>query len=587
MQPDISCLPSSLSVELCAFPQAAPNDKYCGGFNTKPTPCGKRYEVTWQGDVYPCKYSGDKCVRADQLICQSPPPSTPRLPPLGKGLLGSPRLTKDMLKLFQHSDGTPRVRWLYNYNLAPVSPQEKQWLLDTKIEFVPMVFGSYVNNEWNMLTRCYFGDPPPATSNPYHGSKRCTDGGAELINALRDTEEALGGLRSQFTKLKRLMGANEPWPCAEANQPPMDYVSWWRKQIQPAGRELGLALGTPNVRPESESDHTLGMAGWPGPKDTSPRGEDCKSPRAKNTAFGSIKWFHTFLSHCWEERAASNIDGFPCDVDQIAFITVHRYTCKASKVESEFGKSGKLYSQLDAYFRLLPTEGRTASEWRAWAQARPLLFTETNCEWEGSTGGKPNYNQDSVKNCKKVSGTLSENREEGSINRMTKMMSDGSNVDGFAWWATYNTHWNEKKKQWRPQYQIANFLVTPEAELSPVGRAYLEADGSDVQVQAQCDAAPPPSPPPAPAPPLGCRKLDGLTNGLDLEGSTGKKMFCGDVTIEGVPGFPQFGSRCLNFYTKTKSGKTRFCLDPPPAEVKGRYCVASDVVTYNGAACDA
>ena len=126
---------------------------------------------------------------------------------------------------------TGHVSWEYSYTQAPRTEAELSWLVDTGVEYVPMVFGLFVNTNWNASspaetpTRCYLhGSQPRRAGHTYFGSPDCTDGGLELIETLKATERALGGQPDNFVKIKRLMGANEPWWGAKAYQEPINYV---------------------------------------------------------------------------------------------------------------------------------------------------------------------------------------------------------------------------------------------------------------------------------------------------------------------------------------------------------------------------
>ena len=88
----------------------------------------------------------------------------------------------------------------------------------------------------------------------------------------------------------------------------------WRKHLQPAAQALNLKRMSPTIRPDSRGDEQAALAGT--------------GPDEFAGTLGSVKWLHTFLSVCWSYR---NDAAWPCDVDAIDSIAVHKYVCNADK----------------------------------------------------------------------------------------------------------------------------------------------------------------------------------------------------------------------------------------------------------------
>ena len=411
-----------------------PNKQWCYGY-TDPAFCVTLYKPRDATYVHRCEVDGTGACAAVDVRCPSPPPASPpsRAPGPKWGMITSEIVPDSCLDHFSPT-------WAYNYNIGLDTLDELHWYNARSVEFVPMVFRSYVeirddpDDRLKVSSRCYWYDAPTNPANEYAGSPTC-NGATELTAELEKTI-ALMTVRPKF-----LHGANEPWlkddsPVVDVTQ----YVPLVWSAMQAAATALNLTLVAPTTR------RGVGV------------GEEAT-------------WLSDFLKAVIDEPST--------DLELITTLDFHGYSCK----------NGWWQSYIDAWKTDLLGElgdyHMTNAEWSAWVDSRDLHVSETSCEQE------PTPPVDQKTTCEAISGQLAASHGIGSVRTLDQEIEQ---VTRWAWWTTYREAEGTQEEGYN--YYSPGKLCHENGELTPTGAALLDPYPDHV-----CKDSPPPSPPIPPSPP--------------------------------------------------------------------------------------
>jgi len=359
----------------------------------------------------------------------------------------------------------------FYYNYEPSLPASiKSLLQQQKVEFVPMVGWrhfwlnppGYTPSPKCAGTfgkcSCYMTNPALAPANApgqEEGDIRCEVG--DLVALLEQTMTGMYGK----ARPKYLMGFNEPEDThfKHKNISPEEAVYYWRTFLQPAAKQLGLALVTPTVNLGFCGDHPYGC-----------------------DRMGT--WLANFLKVCYNHK---NVATNPCDVESIKAISYHGYECFESYWTEKFSKTGTFFNDMKAQL-----SGTSQYDWDNWVNTRPIWVTEHNCNNDnvGSLMFKDMMPlADMTEVCERISGQAADQKcqpcdrdngpniwgdfkwGKGSIQAMEELPM----IDRYSWWNT----WNKGQSTVAAARVLNARLVDDEAEPYPHGLALQQGLTSD------------------------------------------------------------------------------------------------------------
>lgn len=382
------------------------------------------------------------------------------------------------------------ARWLYNYQVVP-SDLQIAYMNKYKVEFVPMLgfrkvemrssawkpasfpgwcdptfCKGYAIGDFGMLPRGFYTKCNDKTDDGYNicnGETRAANENYHMTTLMM--VDLVGKVIDALEVRPRyFMGMNEPedWHLPHKNYSPEEAEIMWSKFIQPLHSVYNLTLVSPTV-------NTPGWGGWTG------------------------DWFAAWLSACYANR---NRTVFPCDVNLVGRISVHYYTCMASRWEQEYGfPHGNFYQKVAAQ---LATVAGTKDEWLRYLGDRPLWVTEFNCNNDKVKGNYcsderldciswvlPSYEEQ----CERLTGQAQPQRKHGKFTiwgeGVVRWLEDAPNVERWAWWTIYGGN----APGIPPERQSAASLVNPVLSSPSWNPSRLHvASGIEVELKAHARA---------------------------------------------------------------------------------------------------
>ena len=242
---------------------------------------------------------------------------------------------------------TSHISWLYNYNSRPEAflwegadgaayvghnPHAAQlpgFMDEHNLEFMPMVSGRAfqpINGPSDARGICWLVTGLNGQPSFYRNYVPCSV--AQIVTTLVSVRETLR------VPTRYLMAANEPWFAKPEAMSPAEGVDIWRMYLQPAAAQAGLQLISPTVQ----------------------------------LAF--VSWLSDFLRICYDLRADSR---WPCDVESMAAISVHEYSCKESFWRDGYQERGGRHGFRDAVSSAL--RGHGGKDWNGYLRTRRFWVT--------------------------------------------------------------------------------------------------------------------------------------------------------------------------------------------------------------------